>query len=65
MPPSEPASQQPEPAIEKAKLRKQAARNRSLLMTEHPSAGDDLTGHREVVLGGSGRRVDAEDLPPR
>ena len=65
MPPSEPASQQPEPAIEKAKLRKQAARNRSLLMTERPSAGDDLTGHLDVVLGRCGRGVYAAYLPIR
>ena len=65
MPPSEPASQQPEPALEKAALRKQVARNRSLLMTEHPSAGDDLTSHLDEVLQRCGKGIYAAYLPIR
>ena len=65
MPPSKPASQQPEPASEKAALRKQVARSRSLLTTEHPSAGDDLTSHLDVVLQRCGRGIYAAYLPIR
>ena len=65
MPPSEPASQQPEPASEKAALRKQVARIRSLLITEHPSAGDDLASHLDVVLQRCGRGIYAAYLPIR
>ena len=65
MPPSKPASQQPEPASEKAALRKQVARIRSLLITEYPSAGDDLTSHLDVVLQRCGRGIYAAYLPIR
>ena len=65
MPPSEHALQQPEPVLTKAALRKRAALSRSLLMTEYPSAGDDLTSHLDVVLQRCGRGIYAAYLPIR
>ena len=65
MPPTEPASPQPDPAIEKAVLRKQAARHRSSLMADNPLAGDNLVRQLEVVLQRCGTGIYAAYLPIR
>lgn len=65
MPPTVSAPSQPYPAVEKAALRKQAARNRSLLMANRPSADDDLTRYLDSVLQRCGTGIYAAYLPIR
>ena len=65
MPPTLSASQQPDPAIEKAVLRKRAARHRSSLMAKSPMAGEKLVRQLEVVLQRCGTGIYAAYLPIR
>ena len=64
MPPTESSSPQPDPAIEKALLRKQAARHRSSLMARSP-CGDNSSRQLEVVLQRCGTGIYAAYLPIR
>ena len=54
---------QPDLEIEKAALRKQAARHRSSLMAENPLAGDNLIHQLEVVMQRCGNGIYAAYLP--
>ena len=62
MPPTEPALLQPNLGIEKAALRKHAARHRSSLMAENPLAGDNLIHQLEVVMQRCGNGIYAAYL---
>ena len=62
MPPTEPALLQPNLGIEKAALRKHAARHRSSLMAENPLAGDKLINHLEGVMQRCGNGIYAAYL---
>ena len=65
MSPTKSAPLHPDPTVEKATLRKQAARHRSLLMANRPSADNDLLRHLDQVVECYGTGIFAAYVPIR